>query len=47
MDTVQEEEGGTDWEARTDNISPPRVKQPACGNLLCSLGSSTQGSVMT
>ena len=47
MDTVQEGEGGMDWESRIDNISAPQVKQPACGNLLCSLGSSTQGSVMT
>ena len=45
--TVREAEGGVDWEARIDSISPPRVKQPASGNLLWSLGSSAQGSAKT
>ena len=47
MDTVGEEEGGTNWEIRFDINTLPCVKEIASGNLLDSTGSSAWCSVMT
>ena len=47
VDTVGEEEGGTNWEIRFDMFTLPCVKQIASGNLQGSTGSSARYSVMT
>lgn len=47
MDTVGEQEGGTNLETSIDIYTLPCVKQIASGDMLISTGNSAWGSVMT
>ena len=47
MDTVGEQEGGTNLETIIDIYTLPCVKQIPIGDMLISTGNSAWGSVMT
>ena len=47
VDTEWGEEGGMNWEVKTDIRTLPSVKQIASGNLQYSPGSSAHGSTVT
>ena len=47
VDTAWGEEGGMNWEVKTDIRTLPSVKQIASGNLQYSPGSSAHGSTVT
>jgi len=46
MDLTGEDEGGMNWDIRTDIYTLPCVNQTASGSLLCSTGSSAWGSAV-